>query len=167
MPESASPAGPAWARAIATVGGLGHARPGPGTWGSCGTGVVLYLLVISLPAPWVLPALVGVAVFLATVGTWAVHHLLTSPGNPLKDPPWVVVDEALGVSLALLVIPTGQTIASPCAAITLAVLMFRVLDIAKPAPLGHLERLPGALGVMADDAAAGLLAGLAVAVLWT
>jgi phosphatidylglycerophosphatase A len=37
---------------------------------------------------------------------------------------------------------------------------FRLLDIFKPFPVNRLEGLKGVWGVMADDVAAGLLAGL-------
>ena len=47
----------------------------------------------------------------------------------------------------------------------LAVLLFRVFDIAKPWPVGWFERLPGAVGIMADDLAAGAVAGILAAAL--
>ena len=52
--------------------------------------------------------------------------------------------------LALLVM--GMTVAS--------FLLFRVFDIGKWFPMKQLERLPGGLGIVADDVAAGLLARL-------
>jgi phosphatidylglycerophosphatase A len=42
--------------------------------------------------------------------------------------------------------------------LAVAFLSFRVLDIWKPWPIRQLERLPGGLGIMADDLVAGLLA---------
>jgi len=42
--------------------------------------------------------------------------------------------------------------------------LFRVFDIVKPWPVRRLERLHGGLGIMADDLAAGLYAGAALAV---
>ena len=36
--------------------------------------------------------------------------------------------------------------------------LFRVFDIVKPFPLRRLERLPGGVGVIADDVGAGLYA---------
>ena len=36
--------------------------------------------------------------------------------------------------------------------------MFRLFDIVKPGPVRMAERLPGGLGVMADDVVAGVLA---------
>jgi phosphatidylglycerophosphatase A len=41
--------------------------------------------------------------------------------------------------------------------------LFRLLDITKPGPIGALDRVPGRLGVMGDDVAAGFAAA---AVLW-
>jgi phosphatidylglycerophosphatase A len=46
----------------------------------------------------------------------------------------------------------------------LAFLLFRLFDIFKPWPVGALEKLPPpAAGIMADDIAAGLMAGGLVA----
>ena len=41
-------------------------------------------------------------------------------------------------------------------------LLFRVLDVVKPYPAAQLEHLHGGLGIMADDAVAGLYAHLAL-----
>ncbi len=41
-----------------------------------------------------------------------------------------------------------------------ALFLFRVLDIVKPFPVCTLERLPGGVGIMADDIAAGVGANL-------
>jgi phosphatidylglycerophosphatase A len=167
MPDVLLPlAGPTWARWVATVAGLGFLRPGPGTWGSIGTGLFLWILVQVTPPSWVAVILMVVALTIGVFGWWSVHRLHHDPRTVLQDPPQVVVDEAFGVSLALLVVPTVHTVACPTAVIMVAVLMFRVLDIAKPYPIDRLETLPGATGVMADDALAGLLAGLAVTMLW-
>jgi phosphatidylglycerophosphatase A len=44
-------------------------------------------------------------------------------------------------------------------------LLFRIADIIKPFPANRLERLPGGLGIMADDAMAGVYANLALQIL--
>ncbi len=163
MPDPAPLGGPAWARWTATAGGLGYGRPGPGTWGSVGAGLLAWLAILYLP-PALLTTFFGVAsVVIAGGGWWATRQVLADPGTKLQDPPQVVIDEVLGVSLALLLVPSAQAVASPGLTIIVAVLMFRVLDIAKPFPIDRLEALPGALGVMVDDAAAGVIAGLATA----
>jgi len=41
-----------------------------------------------------------------------------------------------------------------------AFLLFRFFDIVKPPPVRQLEALPGGLGIVADDVAAGLLGAL-------
>ena len=45
-----------------------------------------------------------------------------------------------------------------------AFLLFRVFDVIKPYPSNQLERLPGGVGVMADDAMAAVYANLALRV---
>ena len=47
----------------------------------------------------------------------------------------------------------------------LAFALFRLFDIVKPWPISAAERLPGGLGIMADDVLAGLLAGILVVIL--
>jgi phosphatidylglycerophosphatase A len=48
---------------------------------------------------------------------------------------------------------------------SLAFVLFRVFDILKPWPISAAERLPGGIGIMADDFVAGLAAGAVIAVL--
>ena len=66
-----------------------------------------------------------------------------------EDPGRVVVDEVAGQWLALVALPPtwGWIVAG--------LLLFRLFDITKPPPCRRLEHLPGGLGVMADDLAAG------------
>jgi phosphatidylglycerophosphatase A len=69
----------------------------------------------------------------------------------------VVYDEIVSVPLVFL--PLGaEALRSPWVWAG-GFLLIRVLDIAKPPPIGQLEKLPGGLGIMADDLAAGLMAG--------
>ena len=46
-----------------------------------------------------------------------------------------------------------------------AFVLFRLLDIWKPPPARQFERLPGGLGIVADDVMAGLYGALAIFVL--
>jgi phosphatidylglycerophosphatase A len=69
------------------------------------------------------------------------------------------VDEIAGMWVSLLFLPfTAFTAAA-------AFLLFRVMDVIKPFPAGRLERLPGGLGIVADDLMAGIYANLAVRLL--
>jgi phosphatidylglycerophosphatase A len=124
------------------LGGIGFLRPAPGTWGS------LAVLPLALLPGWA--ALLACGVF-TVAGFWALRRLPEAGA----DPGWVVVDEAAGQSLAL-------AAASGWLGVALAFALFRLLDIAKPGPVGWADRRHGPFAVMADDVIAG---GLAAAIL--
>ena len=63
-----------------------------------------------------------------------------------------VVDEWAGLFVALCGVEAFNL-----GHVVIALVGFRVLDITKPGPVGWAERLPGALGVMADDIVAGAI----------
>ncbi len=131
-------------RLIASVLGIGRLRPAPGTWGSA----------VVLPCAWLgpLPCLV-LAILVFAAGYWAVGRL---GAEAEADPGWIVVDEAAGQLLALAALPAHPSLAG----IAAAFLLFRAFDILKPGPVGWADRRHGVLGVMLDDAIAGLLAAL-------
>ena len=66
----------------------------------------------------------------------------------------MVVDEVAGQWITLVALPF-----TPVTALA-GFVLFRVMDIVKPWPARDLERLPGGLGIMADDVAAGIYAHL-------
>lgn len=76
----------------------------------------------------------------------------------MKDPGPVVWDEIATVPLVFVLAPaaSGWWLAVGFG-------LHRLFDITKPWPCRRLERLPGGLGIMADDVAA---AGYAAVVLW-
>ncbi|UCG41102.1 MAG: phosphatidylglycerophosphatase A, partial [Acidimicrobiia bacterium] len=68
-----------------------------------------------------------------------------------EDPAWIVVDEAAGTLVA--------SVGLGGAALFLAWVVFRIADASKRFPgVAAAERLPGAVGVTADDVVAGLWA---------
>jgi len=79
-----------------------------------------------------------------------------------EDPGEFVLDEVVGQGLALLPLVHAPLRWQGALA---ALLLFRVFDVLKPPPCGRLERLPGGVGIMADDVAAGLYAMAGVTVL--
>lgn len=86
---------------------------------------------------------------LTGLGIWAsteAEHVLGQ-----KDASVIVIDEIVGVLIALWGLSIGQLIP-----IVAAFGLFRLFDIIKPWPA--LERLPRGWGVMMDDVFAGLLA---------
>jgi len=132
---------------IATLGGIGRLKPGPGTWGSL---VVLPLVMLG-PAACLVLAL-GVTV----LGYFAVRGVLRD--RPDEDPGWIVVDEAAGMLLAL----AGLTSEASLWGVLLAFVTFRVFDIFKPWPISWADQQKGAFGVMLDDVVAGALVAAAL-----
>lgn len=133
---------------IATAGGAGYASIAPGTFGSAVGLLVWWALPASLPVQ----VLVILAVFV--VGSWSGsvaerHFARTDPGE-------VVIDEVLGMLVTLFLNPVGWSGALA------GFLLFRVADIIKPYPANRLEALHGGVGIMADDAMAGIYANLAL-----
>jgi phosphatidylglycerophosphatase A len=72
------------------------------------------------------------------------------------DPGCVVFDEIAAVPLVFLLVRITFSTA------ILGFIWFRIFDIAKPWPVRRLERLPGGLGIMIDDVAAAIFAGIAL-----
>lgn len=138
--------------ALATLFGIGRARYAPGTVAS----LVALLLAWGIAAAGGRLLLFGATILATAIGAWVCELYVRENGT--SDPPECVVDELAGQWLACAFAPLGIL------AYLLAFVVFRALDIAKPWPISVLERLPGGLGVMADDLLAGLLAGLVVAV---
>jgi len=133
---------------IATCGYLGYVPVAPGTFGSA-AGLVAWAAVQTSGSHAVE---VLVIVILFTVGVWsgtqAEHHF----GD--VDPGPVIMDEVVGMLITLAFLPVNWTGAF------IAFLVFRLLDVVKPWPAGRFERLPGGLGVMADDGMAAVYGNL-------
>ena len=68
-----------------------------------------------------------------------------------EDPSRVVVDEMVGVWIALLAAPSGNVWYALG-----AFALFRLFDIFKPLGIRRMESFPGGIGVMMDDILAGI-----------
>jgi phosphatidylglycerophosphatase A len=94
-----------------------------------------------------------IAAVLTVVAIWTAGRCARLMGA--KDPGAIVIDEVAGMVAALLGLPFTATTA------LWGFGLFRLLDIAKPFPIGWLDRrLNGGLGIVADDVAAGVIANL-------
>ena len=133
--------------AMATAGGAGYFPWAPGTVGSA-IGVVAYFLTAAWPIEWQASLIAAVSV----AGVWAsgvaARHFET------EDPGYVVIDEVAGQLVTLFATGVGMQGA------ILGFVLFRVLDVVKPWPASGFERLPGGLGIMADDVMAGVYGNL-------
>lgn len=149
-------------RLIATLFGIGHLRPAPGTWGSAAA----VALGLAIDHALGFPALALATLAVIALGYWATAR--TVAGNTDKDPSEIVIDEVAGQWIALL-FPAAAfwsrgmedwwLVAWP--GWVAPFLFFRLFDIWKPGPAGRADRKGTAGGTMEDDLWAGLFAGLA------
>ena len=129
---------------LASFGYVGYFPIAPGTAGSAAALPLFYLLRWS-NVPYI-ELVVIVAVF--AIGVWAASGTEVALGR--KDPGIVVIDEVLGMLITLALLPVSIW------GVLAGFLFFRVFDVIKPYPAAQLEHLHGGLGIMADDAVAGL-----------
>lgn len=131
---------------LATGFGSGLAPLMPGTAGTL-VGIPLYWLFSALTWPvWLITVLAFTAL------AWHISDEAEKVFGR-KDAQCIVIDEIAGLQWTLLwVSPTVPHVA-------LGFVLFRLFDITKPWPARLFQdRLPGGLGVVADDLAAGLYA---------
>jgi phosphatidylglycerophosphatase A len=133
---------------VATCGYLGYVPIAPGTFGSA-AGLVVFFAIRSTGS---IAVELAAIVLLFAIGIWsgtvAEHYF----GG--VDPGPIVLDEVVGMLITLALIPVNVTGA------IVAFFVFRVLDVIKPWPSARFEKLPGGLGVMADDGMAALYGNL-------
>lgn len=145
---------------IASVCGIGYAPVASGTVASAAA-VALAFPIILYGGGW---SLLAASLIAFGVGIWACDDHVRATGR--EDPSECVIDELAGqwLACAFAVLPLGLPAApltSPGLLLTFA--LFRLFDIWKPWPVSWADqKLPGGLGVMADDMIAGLMAGLLV-----
>ena len=132
--------------AVATALGVGYVPFAPGTFGSA-VGLLLWFVLPSSPI-----AQAAAIVVVCVVGSWSGSVAERHFGR--VDPGHVVVDEVAGMLVTLFLVPVGWIGAIA------GFFLFRISDIIKPYPANRLERLPGGIGIMADDVIAAVYANL-------
>lgn len=139
-------------KTISTFFFVGYLPLIPGTFGSiAGLGIFYLLNGISWPG-----------YFLFVLGIMLLGLLTSGRMEKLlnrKDPGCIVIDEVMGMLIALSFLPVDPKI------VILAFLMFRILDTLKPYPAGRLQNMHGAIGVMGDDLVAGVYANIVLQVI--
>ncbi|MDI6785828.1 MAG: phosphatidylglycerophosphatase A [bacterium] len=71
-----------------------------------------------------------------------------------KDPPQIILDEFLGYLVAIFLIPFNLE------NVLISFALFRFLDIKKPLFISKIQAIPGGIGILADDLAAGATTNL-------
>lgn len=128
--------------------GFGLAPRAPGTFGTLAA-IPLYWLLSPLSPG----AYLGVVALLFGLGVWACGRTARDLGD--HDPGVIVWDEVVGYLAAMAFAPVGWS------SVLAGFLLFRLFDIWKPWPICWLDRrVRGGLGIMLDDLAAGIFAGL-------
>ncbi|GAA6848264.1 phosphatidylglycerophosphatase A [Helicobacter pylori] len=126
----------------------GYSKKAPGTIGS------LVALLLGLP----ILIFSANTLFLAAVliGLIAIAQIdKEEEESKIHDSSYIVIDELVGMWLAMAI--SGLSLAS----VILSFIFFRIYDITKPSLIGKIDKeIKGGLGVVADDALAGVLAGL-------
>ena len=144
---------------LGTVGGVGLLPWAPGTWGTL-AGIALAYALHDLPK---LPLIIfWLSVWLA--GSWASSRIDLVMST--EDNQNIVLDEVLGVGLACWALGPDPWLWLG------AFLLFRLLDVLKPPPIGQIDRwsktcaipLLRGWGVMTDDVVAGIQTGLILSV---
>ena len=135
---------------LATAFGTGLSPLAPGTLAS------LLALFLFLPlAPLPLWAQLAAILLLSLAGIYLAGEV--SRLQQAEDHPAIVIDEVAGMWLALLALPAAPLVWA------LAFILFRLLDITKPWPLGWMDKnLKSGFGIMLDDLAAGAFTCLAL-----
>ncbi len=145
---------------LATWFGAGFLPLAPGTWGSL-------LAIPFVEGAFRLAGLAGVVSFAAAVSLAGIPfagRVAKSRGE--GDPSEIVIDEVAGQAVSLLPVYAFARAASPTlfwSLVAASFVLFRIVDVVKPGPVGKAESLPGGLGVMADDLLGGLLVAVVLA----
>jgi phosphatidylglycerophosphatase A len=130
----------------ATGGYVGYLPVVPGTFGTVAGLLPVYALsrLDAGTALIVLALTIGLAI-------WTAGRAEQKIGA--TDPGCIVIDEIAGIMVTLWGLPFEWL------PVTVGFLLFRCLDMTKPFPIRQIEKkLPGGLGIVADDVAAGIIA---------
>jgi phosphatidylglycerophosphatase A len=144
-----------WAWTLATFFGAGHLRPGPGTYGSIAALLLWYAACHMHPLNALPRAFFTLLATLLITAIGIPAATIVSREANRKDPGFIVIDEVAGQLLVLIAARPQWP------SVLLALLLFRLFDIAKPWPIRLLEKLPNGVGIVVDDLGAGVYAFIA------
>ncbi|EJC37371.1 phosphatidylglycerophosphatase A family protein [Helicobacter pylori Hp P-28b] len=137
-----------WRACFLTLFFSGYSKKAPGTIGS------LVALLLGLPVLiFSANTLFLGAIFVGFIAITQIDK--EEEESKRHDSSYIVIDELVGMWLAMAI--SGLSLAG----VILSFIFFRIYDITKPSLIGKIDKeVKGGLGVVADDALAGVLAGL-------
>jgi phosphatidylglycerophosphatase A len=131
---------------LATGCYIGYTPKAPGTAGS-----ILGLCIIWSLADTSSLLYIILTIVLLILGIWVSGRAEIYFGH---DGSQIVIDEIIGVMITFVWIPlTVHTL-------IIGFILFRIMDIVKPFPADRAQKLPGGIGVVADDVIAAVYAHL-------
>ncbi|MEX2288361.1 MAG: phosphatidylglycerophosphatase A [Planctomycetaceae bacterium] len=149
-----------FAKLLATGFGVGYVPLIPGTvgslWGLPLVWVLQRLCTSQSQAPILFVSVVySIAALLIVLASVAICHRASKEFEK-HDPGQIVFDEIAVFPIVFLFVSINWTTA------VIGFVWFRLFDIIKPWPLRRLEKLPGGLGIVADDLGAAIYAAAAL-----
>ena len=135
---------------IVTTFYIGRLPLAPGTWASIAA-TISWLFIFDATNSILVPLY---SIILFFVGVYFSHLSLKKSND--HDPSYIVIDEWVGQWVALSFIPVNLNFA------ILGFILFRFFDITKIGTVKYIEKIPGAIGVMSDDIAAGLMSAIVI-----
>ena len=129
-------------KGFTSVLGIGYLPAAPGTWATAAGVAIAYCLANNLSAYTIL---LLVLLVIGIMASGIVEKLLNQ-----KDPGIVVIDEVVGVMIALWGLPMIWPV------IFCGFFLFRAFDMFKIYPINKLEAQSGGWGIMLDDCMAGV-----------
>ena len=135
---------------IATLGGIGKIPIAPGTWGS------IFAFFIFIYISHYVDMLI-VVILSIPFSIWVCEK--ASVNLIEKDHKSIVIDELVGIWIALVPALYLSTQTSRTSYAVLALIFFRLFDILKPFPVSYFDKnFKNGLGIVLDDLIAGIMA---------
>ena len=131
---------------ITTFFYIGKIRHAPGTFSSLAT---LLIWILFIPTDYFIR--ISITFLLTIIGF--IFIKLSLPNFQEEDPQSIVIDEVIGMSVALIFI-------NDLSIMIIAFLLFRMLDILKPSIIYYSQHFPGAYGILLDDILAGAITSM-------
>ena len=125
---------------------IGKIKYAPGTFSSLATLIIWILLI---PSDYFIR--ISIILLLSIIGF--IFIKLSLPNFQEEDPQSIVIDEVIGMSIALIFI-------NDLLIMIVAFLLFRMLDILKPSIIFYSQHFPGAYGILLDDILAGAITSM-------
>ena len=129
---------------------IGKIPVAPGTFGSIFALIAWYLFSF-----FSTQSIIILLIFIVVLSYYTISITLNHTND--KDPQYIVIDEAIGMWIALLAVYPNDFFS-----FFLAFILFRLLDILKPSIIYRVQFFPGALGILFDDIIAGLITYLII-----